>query len=287
MTGPQSSFRARLLSILSLPYTRHLDRQRTYKVKKIALTLAITAVVLYSGLCVYLFLAQRSMIYYPTPETTSLGATALRIETDGAVLKVWQVARPGPDAVIYFGGNADGVGRHIEPFSQVITGPSLYFVNYRGYGGSTGRPTEKALFADSLVVFDRVRRDHARVEVIGRSLGSGVAAYLATQRPVDRLVLVTPYDSIARVAQGHYRWFPIFLLLKDRFDTLSRVATIAAPTLVIIAEDDEVIPRPRTDALIAAFPPGQVQVKLLPGVTHNLEDETQSYLEVMRDFFDR
>jgi pimeloyl-ACP methyl ester carboxylesterase len=270
-----------------LPYTAHLDRQRNYKVKKIALTLAIAAVILYAGLCVYLYLAQRSMIYYPTPELASADAKVLRIETDGAVLKVWQVARPGPDAVIYFGGNADGVDQHILPFSQVITDPSLYFVNYRGYGGSSGRPTEEALFADSLVVFDHVRRNHAHVGVIGRSLGSGVAAYLATQRPVDRLVLVTPYDSIVRVAQVHYRWFPIFLLLKDRFDTLSRVPKIAAPTLVVIAEDDEVIPRARTDALIAAFPPGQVQVKLLPGVTHNLEDETQSYLEAMRDFLHR
>ncbi len=270
-----------------MSYTAGLDRQRNYKVKKIALTLAITAVLLYAGLCAYLFVAQRSMLYYPTPEVASAAATALRIESGSAVLKVWLVARPGPDAVIYFGGNADAVEQHIVPFSAVITDRSLYFVNYRGYGGSTGRPTERALFADSVRIFDRVHKDHAHVSVIGRSLGSGVAAYLATQRPVERLVLVTPYDSIERVAQGQYRWFPIFLLLKDRFDTLSRVPKISAPTLVVIAKDDEIIPRPRTDNLLAAFPPAQVNVTVLSGVSHNLEDETQTYLESMRDFLHR
>jgi pimeloyl-ACP methyl ester carboxylesterase len=170
------------------------------------------------------------------------------------------------------------------PFSEALPGQSLYFVNYRGFGGSTGTPTEAALFADALSVFDQIHRDHTRIAVIGRSLGSGVAAYVATKRPVSKLVLVTPYDSIERVAQAQYRWFPIFLILKDRFDTLSRVRKIAAPTLILIAENDDVIPRERTDRLVAAFSPNQLKVKLLRGAAHNLEDGTQSYLDAMREF---
>jgi pimeloyl-ACP methyl ester carboxylesterase len=256
-------------------------------VKKIALTLAITALILYAGICIYLYFAQRSLIYFPTPEMASSDATAVRVETHGALLKVWQVERPGPGAVIYFGGNADNVGGHIVPFSRAIADRSLYFVNYRGYGGSTGTPSERALFADAVAVFDQVVRQHPRVAVIGRSLGSGVAAYLATQRPVEKLILVTPYDSIERVAQGHYRWFPIFLILKDRFNTLGRVSKIATPTLIVIAENDEVIPRARTDTLVAAFPRQQVEVKVLPGVAHNLEDETRTYLDTLCDFLAR
>ncbi|MGH8264094.1 MAG: alpha/beta hydrolase [Steroidobacteraceae bacterium] len=255
--------------------------------KKIALSLAIVALILYAGVCFYLYFAQRSLIYFPTPEMTSNDATAMRMQTHGALLKVWQVERPGPRAVIYFGGNADNVGVHVVPFSHAITDRSLYFVNYRGYGGSTGNPSERHLFADAVAVFDHVQRLHPQVAVIGRSLGSGVAAYLATQRPVEKLILVTPYDSIERVAQGYYRWFPIFLILKDRFNTLGRVSKISMPTLIVIAEDDEVIPRPRTDTLVAAFPKQQVEVKVLPGVSHNLEDETQSYLDAMRDFLAR
>jgi uncharacterized protein len=253
-------------------------------VKRIATTALLTALIGYTALCVYLYVVQRSLLYFPTPETASTDAIPWRIETAGALLKVWQVERPGPDAVIYFGGNADDVAGHIVPFSIALPNHSLYFVNYRGYGGSTGTATEAALFADAVSVFDRVHSHHARIAIVGRSLGSGVAAYLATERPVQRLVLVTPYDSIASVAQWHYRWVPIFLILKDRFDSLGRVARIRAPTLVLIAELDEVIPRVRTDALVAAFPPGQVQVRLLPGASHNLEDETQTYLEAIRDF---
>jgi pimeloyl-ACP methyl ester carboxylesterase len=253
-------------------------------VKRIVTAALLALISGYAALGVYLYLAQRSLIYFPTPEIQSQDATALRIQTAGAVLKVWEVERPGPDAVIYFGGNADDAGAHIVPFARALPERSLYFVNYRGYGGSTGTPTEAALLADALSVFDHVHRDHSRIAIIGRSLGSGVATYLATERPVDRLVLVTPYDSIARVAQGHYRWFPIFLILKDRFDSLSRVPRISAPTLVLIAQLDEVIPRPRTDALVAAFPPAQVRVQILPGVAHNLEDETQSFREAIRDF---
>lgn len=255
-----------------------------FRVKRIAITALVIAVIGYAGLCVYLYVAQRSLLYFPTPDVASTDAKPLRIETGGAVLKIWEVARPGPDAVIYFGGNADDVAAHIAPFSQALLRQSLYFVNYRGFGGSTGTPTEAALFADALSVFDQIHKDHARVAVIGRSLGSGVAAYVATKRPVSRLVLVTPYDSIERVAQGQYRWFPIFLILKDRFDTVSRVRKISSPTLIVIAENDDVIPRERTDRLIAAFPPGQLQVKLLHGVTHDLEDATQNYLGTMREY---
>lgn len=253
-------------------------------VKRIAITALVIAVTGYAGLCVYLYVAQRSLLYFPTPEVVLTDAKSLRMQTAGAVLKVWQVARPGPDAVVYFGGNADDVAAHVRPFAHALPDQSLYFVNYRGFGGSTGTPTEAALFADALSVFDQIHKDHERVAVIGRSLGSGVAAYIATKRRVSKLLLVTPYDSIERVAQGQYRWFPIFLILKDRFDTLSRVQKISAPTLVLIAEKDEMIPRERTDRLIAAFPPNQVQVKLLAGATHNLEDETESYLAAIGEF---
>lgn len=257
------------------------------KVKNIALTLATTALLLYAGICVYLYATQRSLLYFPTPEEASSVARPFYLENGTARLKIWEVVRPGAGAVIYFGGNADAVARHIDHFAPAIADRSLYFVNYRGYGGSSGRPSERRLFSDALAVFDEVKRRHGNVAVIGRSLGSGVAGYVATQRPVEKLVLVTPYDSIERVAQGHYRWFPIFLILKDRFDTLGRVKKIAAPTMIVIAEMDEVIPRERTEALVRAFPQEQLTVEVLPGVGHDLGGDSQSYLATLRDFLAR
>lgn len=224
---------------------------------------------LYLGLCLLLFLAQRSLLYFPTPAVEHPRAVKLEMLTNDASLRVWHRPLIPAPALIYFGGNAEDVSGNFDGFVAALPGHALYLVNYRGYGGSSGSPTEANLFADALAVYDQVRQQHPRIAVVGRSLGSGVAAYLASQREVEKLVLVTPYDSIANVAQSHYPFFPARWLMKDRFDSISRVAAIAAPTLVIVAQHDRVIPPARTDALIAAFPPPQVRVEMIPNSAHN------------------
>ena len=250
---------------------------------RVMLLLFLVPAGFYAALCTLLFFAQRSMIYYPVPESAAPGATALRFATEGAVLKVWSVQRPGPHALLYFGGNAEDVGASIGRFARRLPDTSLYFVNYRGYGGSTGSPSEHALVADALTVYDRLRRKHAEIAVLGRSLGSGVAVQLASRREVRRLALVTPFDSLLRVAHDQVRWFPVGLLLRDRFDSAERVHSISAESLVVVAESDEVIPRSRTDALIAAFrsPP---RVVLLEGATHNSVDLDPRYLDELAMF---
>jgi uncharacterized protein len=241
---------------------------------------------LYAALCVLLFFVQRSMIYFPVRESVAPGATALRFAADGADLKVWTVQRPGPAALLYFGGNAEDVGASIARFAQRLPAMSLYFVNYRGYGGSTGHPTEHALVADALAVYDRLREKHAEISVLGRSLGSGVAVQLASRRDVRRLVLVTPFDSLARVARDQLRWVPVGLLLRDRFDSTERVPTISAESLVVIAGSDEVIPRARTDALVAEFHV-RPRTVLLEGATHNNVDLDPHYLDELAMFLAR
>jgi pimeloyl-ACP methyl ester carboxylesterase len=83
---------------------------------------------------------------------------------------------------------------------------------------------------------------------------------------------VTPYDSIANVAAGIYPFLPVRWLIRDPYDSASRIARVRAPTLVVVAEHDEVIPRARTDALVARFPQGQARVELIRGATHNALD---------------
>jgi len=246
-----------------------------------SLLLAVGAV--YVALCAWLFLAQRSQIYFRTPETY-LPAPSVRLESGGEILKIWEVVRSGPEALIYFGGNAEDVAGNIQRFTIAFPGRSLYLVNYRGYGGSTGRPTETALFKDAVTVYGHVAARHQRIAVMGRSLGSGVAMYLATQRGVDRLVLVTPFDSLARVAQGHFRYLPVSLLMLDRYDSASRAPEVKAPALLVIAGDDEIIPRARSDALIRAFPPGQVRVEVISHMTHNSLDLSPDYLQSAQAF---
>jgi pimeloyl-ACP methyl ester carboxylesterase len=242
------------------------------------------AAVAYGVLCAWVFFTQRSQIYFPTPESRPAGAEALWVESQGERIQVWTVARPGGRALLYFGGNAEDVAGSIPGFAQAIPDRSLYFVNYRGYGGSSGRPSETGLVADALVVFDHVHARHPDVAVIGRSLGSGVAVQLAAARPVERLVLVTPYDSLLDVARAYFRWLPVGLLMRDRYESARRAPAVSAPVLVVIAEADEIIPRARSEALVAAFAPRQASVVVVPGVGHNTLDSSPGYLESVATF---
>ena len=250
---------------------------------RVALSLLAVTVGVYAGLCALLFVTQRSQIYFPVGESAAPGATAARFALDGAELKVWTVERPGAAALLYFGGNAEDVGASIGRFAQTLPRHSLYFVNYRGYGGSTGKPTERGLTRDAIALYDRLRERHADISVVGRSLGSGVAVQLAAEREVRRLVLVTPFDSLVNVARSHFRWLPVGLLMLDRFDSAGRAPSIDAPVLVVIAELDEVVPRARSDALVDAFrrPPSVV---VLAGARHNDIDLDPRYARALGEF---
>ncbi|MGO9947890.1 MAG: alpha/beta hydrolase [Steroidobacteraceae bacterium] len=245
------------------------------------LIIATIAALLYVGLCLVLFLAQRSFIYYPQPKSAG-GLPALTLIADGARLLVSTGPNTGPDAVIYFGGNAEDVSYSLLTLTAAFPGCSLFAMNYRGYGGSTGTPSEAALIADALVLFDRVYLDHPNIIVIGRSLGSGVAVHLASLRPVERLVLVTPYDSLAEIAAGQFRFFPVRWLLIDKFESWRYAPKIAAPTQLIAAQYDEVIPFASTQSLYKYFPEGLATLTVIPMVSHNSISESPDYVPLLR-----
>jgi pimeloyl-ACP methyl ester carboxylesterase len=248
------------------------------------LSLLALAALAYLGLVVWIYATQRAQIYFPVPESRHPGAEALWLENQAGRIKVWHVARAGSRALIYFGGNAEDVSGNIESFTAAFPKHSLFLVNYRGYGGSTGRPSEAGLNADALAVFDHVQQAHGDIAVMGRSLGGGVAVALASQRPVDRLVLVTAYDSLVNVAREYFGWLPVGLLLKDRYDSVGLAPEVDAPVLIVIAAKDEIISRPRSEALAAAFAPGQARRAIVAGATHNTLDLSPAYLEVVQDF---
>ena len=245
--------------------------------------LSLVAVV-YLGLITWVYVTQRTHIYFPVPEALNPGAEALWVESEGERIKVWHVARDRPQALIYFGGNAEDVAGNIETLSAAFPEHSLFLVNYRGYGGSSGRPTETGLRADALAIFDRVRELHPDIAVMGRSLGSGVAVALASQRPVERLVLVTAYDSLVNVAREYFGWLPVGLLLKDRYESARLAPRIEARVLIVIAADDEIISRPRSEALVAAFAPGQARIEVIAGAGHNTLDLSPRYLGAIQRF---
>src|SRR5262245_57272228 len=254
--------------------------------KRAALLTGGIAATLYGLVCLLLFLEQRSLLYHPMPESQSEHAQVIRMERDGASLKLWHVPRPGDRAAIYFGGNGDNVVWFIDDFATAFPDRSLYLVNYRGYAGSTGLPTEKALLGDAEAVFDTVRASHSDVAVIGRSLGSGVAVHVAAVRDVTKLLLVTPYDSIESIAEAQFAWIPVSWLLEDKFDSRSRAKNVRAPTLVLMAEHDGVVPRANSERLVAAFMPGLVSAKTIAGSDHDSIVRSPMYLAAMRGFLD-
>ena len=238
----------------------------------------------YLGLVAWVYVTQRAQIYFPVPETPHAGAEALWLDSDGGRIKIWHVPRHRRQALIYFGGNAEDVAGNIEAFAVAFPARSLFLVNYRGYGGSTGRPTEAGLRADALAIFDHVRESYPDIAVVGRSLGSGVAVALASERPVERLVLVTAYDSLVNVAREYFGWLPVGLLLKDRYESARLAPRIEAPVLIVIAAEDEIISHARSEALAAAFAPGQLQIEIVPGAGHNTLDLSPRYLDAIRRF---
>jgi len=254
---------------------------------RVLLNVLLAAGAVYLLTCVLLYLAQDRLLYLPTPEVAHPGARALSVGRGAVTLRVWELHGAARPALIYFGGNAEDVGANIADFDAAFPARAIYLANYRGYGGSTGRPSEAALTADAEAIYDSVRARHDPIAVIGRSLGSGVAVALAARRPVERLILVTPFDSIAGVAADHFPWLPVRALLRDRYDSLRRIGEVRSPTLVVVAEHDEVVYRARSDALIAAIAPSLRHTVLVPGATHNDVSFDPLYLHSLSAFLYR
>jgi pimeloyl-ACP methyl ester carboxylesterase len=236
----------------------------------------------YAGICLALYLAQRSMIYFPQPRSSYAGTTLATLEVAGRRVLATALARDGPGAVIYFGGNAEDVSGSARGLAEAFPEHALYLLHYPGYGGAPGRPSETALVADALALFDQVVARHPRVTVIGRSLGSGVAIQVASARPVERLVLVTPYDSVQALATRRFPVFPVRWILHDKFESDRHAPKVTAPTLLIAAERDDVVPRASTDRLHARFDQGVATLRVIPGADHNFGDDHPEYVRLLR-----
>jgi uncharacterized protein len=216
------------------------------------------------GIPLVLFFFQERLLFFPQPlpgdplkanPGAAIEAVSL-LTADQVTLRGWLIKARTPSApiLIYFGGNAEEVSWLISTADQ-YAGWTLLAINYRGYGASEGKPGEAELFRDALQVYDYAakRAEAGRVAVMGRSLGSGVAVYLAASRPLAGVILVSPYDSIVSVAQGVYPFLPVNLMLRHRFESLARAPGIQAPLLCLVASDDRVIPRPHSERLYAAW----------------------------------
>jgi len=216
----------------------------------------------YVACVVFLDVEQRSLLYFPQYTHVEAAQTDFALRRGEVTLRGW-VMNPGQSrALIYFGGNGDAVQTMREDYAHWAPDRTVYLLAYRGYGASDGTPGEAALFGDALALYDDVRTRQQDIAVVGRSLGSGVATYLASQRSLQRLVLVTPYDSIARVAQGRFPIFPAALMMQDKYESWRYAPAVHCPVLVIAAEEDRVVPAASTARLMRTFSPTPQYIRI-------------------------
>ena len=224
---------------------------------------------LYLATCASVYQMQDQMLYYPPPATPENQQASVAWQHDGQTLRLTQMLRSGSKALIYFGGNGEDVLYTAERLALIFPMHSIYAMNYRGYSGSSGQPSERALVSDALALFNKVHAAHPQVQVIGRSLGSGVAVQLAHAKPVERLILVTPYDSIAAVARGHYPYLPTSILLKDQYQSVRYAPDISIPVTLLVAGQDTLIPPVHAQRLAQEFPTQSVKVVTFDESGHN------------------
>jgi uncharacterized protein len=243
-------------------------------------------------------------LFYPKPHSeTAWRAVAARhgaepvelLASDGAMLRGWLRPAPGAGpavapaagaALIYLGGNAEEVSWMLAEAHRV-PGRMLLAINYRGYGASSGRPHERFLYADALAAFDwlaaRPGVDAERIAVWGRSLGSGVATWVAAHRPVEAVVLTSPFDSIAALAALHQ---PLLApLLTQPFDSLSRAPAIDAPMLALVGGRDTLVPPVHSERLVAVWR-GAARIELLPQGDHGDLQGDPAYWRAVARFLD-
>ena len=224
------------------------------------------AVVGYAALVGGLYLFQRQLLYHPDrtrPELLGLEQLGVREVTlpteDGLSLLSWYLPpRPGRPVIAYFHGNGGHIGYRAERLLRFAReGYGVLMVEYRGYGGNPGSPSESGFYTDGRAAFAFLDHEGVapnRLVLYGESLGSGVAVALATEHEIAALVLEAPFTSVAEVAQGHFPYVPASRMVVDRFDSLSRIGRVKAPLLVLHGERDGVVPIRFGRALLDAAP---------------------------------
>jgi hypothetical protein len=242
----------------------------------------LLALLVYTAMCGYLFIFQHSILYKPTntyaaPDPTAL-PTVREVEfmtEDGITLHSWfSSATTDKPTVLFLHGNADSLQRRTPTYQTILkAGYGLLALEYRGYSGNAGRPSEQGLYKDARAALAYLQNQgisSENVVVMGYSLGTGVAVQMATEYTLAAVALLAPYASITAIASDLYWYVPVNLLLQDRFDSLSKAAQVDDPVLIFHGEQDTLIPVEHAHMLNAALTAAPRKHLLIePAATHN------------------
>ena len=259
--------------------------------------LGLFAILAYAAVVAALYVWQRQLLFLPDTrrpalgELAKLGVREVTVGTeDGLALLCWYLPpREGRPVIAYFHGNGGNIGYRAERL-RLFAGDDygVLFLEYRGYGSNPGSPNEAGLVLDGKAALDFLEHQGvaARRRVLyGESLGSGVAVQLAVGREIGALVLEAPYTSVAAVAQDHYPFVPAAMLMRDRFDSLSRIGQVRAPILVMQGGKDDVVPPRLGQELFAAAP--EPKEGWFPAEAGHNDLRQFGALEVVARFIDR
>ena len=219
----------------------------------------IVILVLYASVCALLYFNQDDLLFHPQPNTPKEVSEILNkypdFDTLSFVMKDGnrtcgyiskETLKEKLPLVLYFGGNAEEVS-HLADYKAYFPNAIMVLMNYRSFGLSQGEISEQTMFSDALEVYDKLMTnpeiDANNVIVIGRSIGTGVATYVSSQRKVNATVLITPYENMIDVAFEKYPFVPISLLIKHRFESDTYAPNISSPMLALISANDQIIPK--------------------------------------------
>ena len=207
------------------------------------------------ALGVSVYLLQRKLLYRPTnrayrsPVNLRLaGVFEIWLNTpDGEQIVTWQIKpQPGMPTILYLHGNNCNLSNRLERVSRFLRdGYGLYMLSFRGYGLSTGSPSEQNNVNDALLAYDKLRQNGVSSEdiiVYGESLGTGVAVQVAAQNSIGAVILEAPYTSLRDLVRHRLRIIPAYIFLKDSFNSIEHIKKVTAPLLIVHSLGDNVIP---------------------------------------------
>jgi len=241
----------------------------------------VLVVLLYGLILLWLYVFQRRLLFrpeadLPPPEQFGLHDIAVPrfAAADGNPLFAWYAAPARPDGyvVLYLHGNAGHIGYRAHRAHRLMAfGWGVCLLEYRGFGGNPGQPSETGLLADAsaglAMLHSRgIRND--RILLWGESLGTNLAIALATGNDVAAVLLESPYTSIAAAAQLHYPYAPAARMIKDRFDSLALIPRVRAPILIMQGALDTLVP-PAMGRALAEAATAPVELWTAPEAGHN------------------
>jgi fermentation-respiration switch protein FrsA (DUF1100 family) len=252
---------------------------------KLAIKIFGYAILIYVAFAGGLFLAQRDMMYFPNyskpmlKDTGIIGLEEFTVKTeDGLTLFSWYKApASGKPVILWFHGNASNVGwsaARLKPF--VAAGYGVLIAEYRGYSTNPGKASEKGFYQDGRAFMNWLKArgiSENNIILYGESIGSGVAVQLATEYPqINTLILEAPFTNTIALAKNRYFFLPVNLMLKDRYDNLSKISSIKAPLIVLHGTDDSVVPYAMGKKLFDAAPEPKTMITLEGGNHNDLID---------------